>query len=153
MRVRRNLFGYDGTASSPEYDPTPIPSSSESSGIYLEPMEVDEQAADGENSESFSMYIGEINEAIVLDPERVSAQIHYEFVNVEPLMQSTQIQAPESPPRVPIEDPPVAFNVEDDDFDGEFFDKNLENAEEYLTPCDNSDGFNLLHEESMEEIY
>ena len=151
MRVRRNLFGYDGTASSPEYDPTPIPSSSESSGVYLEPMEVEEEQAD-EQSESFSMYIGEINEAVVLDPERVAAQIHYEFINVEPLMESTQINAPESPPRVPIENPPIAFNVEDDDFDGAFFDNNLENAEGYLTPCDES-AFNLLHEESMEELF
>ena len=112
----------------------------------------EEQAADGQN-DSFSMYIGEINEAIVLDPERVSAQIHYEFINVEPLMQSTQIQAPESPPRVPIEAPPIGFNVEEEDFDGAFFDENLENAEGYLTPCDNSNGFNLLHEDSIEELY
>ena len=115
-------------------------------------MEIEEQAADDQN-DSFSMYIGEINEAIVLDPERVSAQIHYEFINVEPLMQSTQIQAPESPPRVPIEDPPIGFNVAEEDFDGAFFDENLENAEGYLTPCDNSNGFNLLHEDSIEELY
>ena len=152
MRARRNLFGYDGTSSSPEYQPTPIPSSSESSGVYLEPMD-EEQAADGQN-ESFSMYIGEINEAIVLDPERVSAQIHYDFRNVHPLMESTNIQAQQdSPPRVPIEDPPVAFNVEEDDFDGEFFDYNLENAEAYLTPCDDGNAFQMLHEESIEEIY
>ena len=109
----------------------------------------EEQEADGQNTESFTMYIGE---AVVLDPENVAARIHYTFTNIQPLMESTQIQAPESPPRVPIEEAPLPFNVEEEDFDGEFFDANIQHAEDYLDPCDDADAFQMLHE-SCEEIY
>ena len=128
---KKNLFGYEGNASTPEYDPKPFSSSSSST-----------TSSDG-------VYLEEVQRAVNEDPENVAAVIHYEFVNVEQLQ---PIQAGEiapvqpSPPRVPIEEAPVAFEVADGDFDGDFFDDNLEQVENYLTPCDDGNAFKLLHE-------